>query len=238
MPRGYFREAYQKLGRLNADQIVVMIIFALTVLAWFTRPDLVLGDKVIAGWASRWGVTGRVHDGMIAIAASLLLFFLPARTRSQRLLEWDDVQRLPFGIILLFGSGFALALGFERTGLSDWLAERLQGLMQVHPIVLLLAAGLIITVISEFASNIACIQLVLPVVLSLSGDSEFPVRGLMLATTLFASLGFMMPVATPPNTIVYGSGQVRTRDMMRAGFLINLLGIVLISLFIWVRYAG
>ena len=166
----------------------------------------------------------------------LILFMIPARTEPRRILEWRDVHRLPFGIVLLFGSGFALAMGFSNAGLSDWLAARLAGLQAVHPLVLLLVAGVIITVISEFASNIACVQMVLPVMVAIGAETTFPVKGLMLATTLFASLGFMMPVATAPNTIVFGSGFIRTREMIRTGFWINLIGIILISLVVWLSF--
>lgn len=237
LPRHYFRDEYSKLGQLNRDQRVVIILFILTVLAWFTRPDFEFGSLTITGWANALGLGSRVNDGMVVITICVLLFMIPAKTEPRRILEWKDVQRLPYGIVLLFGSGFALALGFMESGLSDWLAERLGILHHVHPFVLLLVSGVIITVISEFASNIACVQMVLPIMVALGAESDLPVKGLMLATTLFASLGFMMPVATAPNTIVFGSGMIRTREMIRTGVWINLIGIVLISLMIWIRFA-
>ena len=236
LPKHYFRDAYRQLGRINRDQRVVILMFILTVLAWFTRPDFALGDRTIPGWATLTGLGSRVNDGMVVIVACLILFMIPARTEPRRILEWRDVHRLPFGIVLLFGSGFALAMGFSNAGLSDWLAARLAGLQAVHPLVLLLVAGVIITVISEFASNIACVQMVLPVMVAIGAETTFPVKGLMLATTLFASLGFMMPVATAPNTIVFGSGFIRTREMIRTGFWINLIGIILISLVVWLSF--
>ncbi|MEZ5032423.1 MAG: DASS family sodium-coupled anion symporter [Saprospiraceae bacterium] len=236
LPKHYFRDAYHQLGHINRDQRVVILMFILTVLAWFTRPDIALGDRTIPGWATLTGLGSRVNDGMVVIVACLILFMIPARTEPRRILEWRDVHRLPYGIVLLFGSGFALAMGFSSAGLSDWLAARLAGLQTVHPLVLLLVAGVIITVISEFASNIACVQMVLPVMVAIGAETTFPVKGLMLATTLFASLGFMMPVATAPNTIVFGSGFIRTREMIRTGFWINLIGIILISLVVWLSF--
>jgi len=237
LPGHYFKNSYQALGKLSIDQYVVAGIFILTVLAWFSRPDMAFGDTLIRGWASLSGLGDRVNDGIIVIVACLALFVLPASTQKGRLLEWRDVHRLPFGIVLLFGSGFALAMGFEKSGLSEWLAGHLSGLQSVHPLVLLLTIGTIITIISEFASNIACIQLVLPVMATLADDGPLPLKGLMVATALFASLGFMMPVATPPNTIVFGSGLVRTRDMVRTGFWVNIAGISIISLVIYALYA-
>ncbi len=200
-----------KLGRLNRDQWVVTSLFVLTVIAWFTRPDFEFGSLTITGWQMLWGLGEKVNDGMVVITACLLLFMIPARTEPRRILEWKDVQRLPYGIVLLFGSGFALALGFMESGLSDWLAERLGFWKDVHPLVLLLVSGVIITVISEFASNIACVQMDLPIMVALGAECEIPVKALMLATTLFASLGFMMPGMTAPTTIVFGSGMIRTQ---------------------------
>jgi len=235
---GWSAQAYRELGPMNRDQKVVASVFLLTVLGWFFRQDMTIGELHIPGWASLTGLGNRVHDGMVAIAAALLLFVLPASGGQGSLLRWKDAEKLPYGIVLLFGSGFALAAGFEASGLSDRLAEHLSGLKDIHPFVLLLVLGAIVTLISEFASNIACVQLVLPVMYALSQDTGLPARGLLVATALFASLGFMMPVATPPNTIVFGTGRLRTRDMVRTGFLVNLLGILLISLFTWLRYGA
>lgn len=233
LSRTYFQKAYRDLGKMHRDQKVVITVFALTVLAWFTRPDMQLGDRIIRGWASWSGLEGRVHDGMVAILACLILFVIPARNGFGRILEWKDVERLPYGIVLLFGSGFALAAGFEASGLSALVATRLEGLRDVHPLLLLLTIGIVITVISEFASNIACVQLVLPVVLTLTNGSDLSVKGMLFATALFASLGFMMPVATAPNTIIFGSGEVKTSDLVRTGLWLNLAGVLLISLFVY-----
>lgn len=237
LPRDYFVEAFRALGPLHRDQRLVLLVFGLTVLAWFTRPDMQLGDTLLRGWASLSGLGPRVHDGMVAVLACLALFLLPARTQSGRLLEWRDVERLPYGIVLLFGSGFALANGFEQSGLSEWVAGLLGGFRQLHPLVLLIVLGLIITTVSEFASNIACVQLVLPIVASLDTGESFPLQGLLIATALFASMGFMMPVATPPNTIIFGSGRVGVADMARSGFWVNVSGVLIIALLIWLWYA-
>lgn len=231
-------QAYRELGAMDRNQKTVASVFLLIVLAWFFRQDMTIGSLHIPGWASLTGLGNRVHDGMVAIAGALLLFMLPASEGQGSLLRWKDAEKLPYGIVLLFGSGFALAGGFESCGLSDWLAGQLSGLRGIHPLLLLLVLGAVVTIISEFASNIACVQLVLPVMYALSADVGLPARGLLVATALFASLGFMMPVATPPNTIVFGTGRLRTRDMVRTGLLVNLIGVLVISLFIWLRYAG
>jgi sodium-dependent dicarboxylate transporter 2/3/5 len=236
LDRQYFRGQFAALGKLSLDQKVIFGVFLLTVLAWFTRPDMTFGDYVWRGWASRIGMGSVINDGMVVIAACILLFVLPSSKSGHRMLEWRDMHKLPFGIILLFGSGFALAMGFEQSGLSEWFALRLRGISDVHPFVFLLAVGLVVTTISEFASNIACVQLLLPVLASLADDSPLPAKGLLLATTLFASMGFMMPVATAPNTIVMGSGLLRTSDMARTGFLVNMSGVLIISLVFYVVF--
>ncbi|MBK7345108.1 MAG: anion permease [Saprospiraceae bacterium] len=182
-------------------------------------------------------VWDHVNDGMVVITICVLLFMIPAKTERRRIPGMERCPTIALRNCPAFWKRFCPALGFMESGLSDWLAERLEILHHVHPLVLLLVSGVIITIISEFASNIACVQMVLPSMVALGAESDLPVKGLMIATTLFASLGFMMPVATAPNTIVFGSGIIRTREMIRTGVWINLIGIVLISLIIWIRYA-
>ena len=145
------------------------------------------------------------------------------------LLSWGEAKKLPFHIILLFGSGFALAKGFETSGLSAWLAGNLDFMKDANPFVLVLSICVLVTVISEFASNVASIQLMLPVLLPLVVTLNVHPLLLMLPATFAASLGFMLPVATGPNTIVFGSGRIKVKDMMRAGLAINIIGILLIT---------
>jgi sodium-dependent dicarboxylate transporter 2/3/5 len=160
----------------------------------------------------------------------LLLFILPASEKGKSILEWKDTAKLPFDILLLFGSGFALAKGFESSGLSKYLASQLNFLNGVHPLMILLIVCVIITIISEFASNVASIQLALPILIALQNAMHLHPMLLLVPATLAASLGFMMPVATAPNTIVFSSGHIKTREMGIVGFWVNLSGIILISL--------
>jgi sodium-dependent dicarboxylate transporter 2/3/5 len=132
--------------------------------------------------------------------------------------------------MLLFGSGFALAKGFELSGLSQMLAQGLHALDTKHLLLITFGICILITFISEFASNVASIQLALPILLALSVSLQIPALSLMIPATLAASLGFMLPVATAPNTIVYGSGLIKVKDMYRIGFWVNIVGIVLIAL--------
>ena len=129
----------------------------------------------------------------------------------------------------MFGSGFALAYGFEVSGLSTWLAGSLHVLKGVHPLLIILGICMIVTVISEFASNIASIQLAIPVMIALHKDLEVAPLLLMMPATFAASLGFMLPVATAANTIVFGTKEIQIRDMLRVGIVLDLLGILVIT---------
>jgi sodium-dependent dicarboxylate transporter 2/3/5 len=171
-----------------------------------------------------------VDDSVVALVAALALFLLPSRKNSgEALLVWEDAKKLRYDIILMFGSGFALAYGFEKSGLSNWLADSLVVLKGVHPLLIILGICFIVTLISEFASNIASIQLALPVMLALQKDLELPALLLMMPATFAASLGFMLPVATAANTIVFGTREIEVRDMLKVGIVLDLLGIILIS---------
>ncbi|MEO6167396.1 MAG: SLC13 family permease, partial [Chitinophagales bacterium] len=173
-----------------------------------------------------------ITDSTVAIAMAFILFLIPSKNeKGQTLLSWKEAARLPFGIILLFGSGFALAKGFEESGLSNWLAGQLLFLEHANTIVVIIGICLIVCVISEFASNVASIQLVLPILISIQKATGISPLLLLVPATLAASLGFMLPVATAPNTIVFGSGRIRSTDMRNAGSLLDLAGIMLITLF-------
>ena len=159
-----------------------------------------------------------------------LLFFIPStKNNDTQLLMWEDCKKLPLGIMLLFGSGFALAKGFELSGLSNLLANGLHILNGKELFFIILGICLLITIISEFASNVASIQLALPILLALSISIKIPALSLMIPATLAASLGFMLPVATAPNTIAYGSGFIKVKDMYSIGFWVNMIGIILIA---------
>jgi len=210
----------------------VMLIFAITVMLWITRADMNLGSFTFHGWSGLLPWPGMMHDAVVAIAAAILLFLIPDRQgRGERILKWSDVEGLPFGVLLLFGSGFALAKGFELTGLDKALAVKLNFLHGLPLPIIILCITTLITIISEFASNVASIQLMLPVLAAMSQALGIDPATLMIPATLAASLGFMLPVATAPNTIAYGTGFIRVREMNLSGLFVNLAGIALITLF-------
>lgn len=250
--KAFFRKDFLSLGKMNREQWTVLSLFTLTILLWFTRADMDFGSFKISGWSNLFPNPKAIQDSTVAMCMAMLLFFIPARKKilaaynpidadfdelhagkpdsPTTLLAWEDVQKLPFGIILLFGAGFALALGIEKSHLSDWLATKLEILNSGNPILIVMGICAIICIISEFASNVSSIQLALPILAILHNTLHVEPLLLMIPATLAASLGFMLPVATAPNTIVFGSRLIPVRDMMRVGLLIDVLGILLIPL--------
>lgn len=223
------------LERLSSEERFVALVFIATALLWLFRENIDLGFIQIKGWSSILGGYGKfVKDSTVVILTSLFLFILPSsKIKGENLLEWKDVKQLPFNIILLFGGGFALASGFEDSGLSSLLAAKLGSLSGASLPVILLGLVILVTVLSEFASNTASIQLMLPVILPLAISLHLPPLLLMLTATFAASLGYMLPVATAANTIVYGSNEINVKDMMKAGLLLDIVGIFLLLVFMF-----
>lgn len=223
---GHFHQRKTDLGTWSPAEIRVLGVFLGTVVLWFTR----------AYWVDLFPQPGWIQDSTIAMAGAILLFFIPSGKSNEPLLHWEDARRLPLHVIFLFGSGFALAFGFEQSGLSALLAGKLSFFKALPLWQLQLMIILMVLLISEFASNVASIQLVLPILLSVQQTTGHEAQALLIPATLAASMGFMLPVATAPNTIVFGAGRMRTAHMMRAGLFLNLTGAALIlacCLLVW-----
>ncbi|MFT7464245.1 MAG: sodium-dependent dicarboxylate transporter 2/3/5 [Pseudohongiellaceae bacterium] len=217
------------LGPLRRDETLCGTVFLVTALLWMTGSGLRLGETTIPGWRDLLGVRGMVDDAVVAVAMAIVLFLLPSQDRpGKALLEWSMTKDVPWGILLLFGGGFALADGFTLSGLSAWAGGQFTVLAGTSPwlIMALVAAGL--TFLTEFTSNIATTEMLLPILAAASVSLEIDPRALMIPATLSASCAFMMPVATPPMAIVYASGLVPIRSMVRCGLWFNLLGIALV----------
>jgi solute carrier family 13 (sodium-dependent dicarboxylate transporter), member 2/3/5 len=236
--KGFFSKTYRGLGRLTYEQGIILLVFGICVVLWFTRDDLVFDRFTFRGWKNLFALPRAVDDGSVAIAAALALFLIPSRqNKGEALLVWEDARKIRYDIILLFGSGFALAYGFEKSGLSDWMAQRLVFMKHVHPLLLIAGICVIVTLISEFASNIASIQLCIPIMIALQKEIGVAPLLLMMPATFAASLGFMLPVATAANTIVFGSNKIRIADMLKVGLLLDAIGITIITLFTYL-YLG
>lgn len=232
----YFKLKLRELGPWTQEEKTVAGVFLMTVVLWFTRADIDFGNFIIPGWSNLLkGYENYIDDGTIAVFAAVLLFLIPASDRKSKLMTWSDAKRIPFEIILLFGGGFALAFGFEASGLSKTLAGSVASL-NVHPVLIVLFVVTMICVISEFASNVATIQLMIPLLVSGFAGGELNPLFILVPATLAASLGFMMPIATPPNTIVYGTKFIHAKELARAGLFVNVAGILGLTLLAYLLY--
>lgn len=211
------RETPPPLGR---PARLTAAVFGLTALLWVTRP---LYQDVIPGW--------RIGDTEIALLGALLLFILPSgRLGSAPLLDWSVTTRLPWGTLILFGGGLALAAAIESSGLAAWLGRGLASLEGVPTIALVAALAALVIALSELASNTAIAAIFLPLIGAAALGFGSNATALAAPAVLAASLAFMMPVGTPPNAIVFGTGQVTIGQMARAGLVLNLIGLVVIVL--------
>ena len=227
--KSFIRNKYTALGKTTMEQKIVMLFFTLTVLLWFTRSGFDLGSLKISGW-EKYFPKGYVKDSTVAIFTAVCLFILPCREKNKFILEWKDVKKLPFHIILLFGGGFALAKGIEVSGLGDFMASQLQFFKDYPLWVLIAVLAILITFLSELASNVATITLMLPILSSLAIAIDVDPIKLLIPATFAASFGFMLVIATAPNTIVYATGQFGSRKLFRAGLWMNLAGIILLTI--------
>ncbi|MGH9341844.1 MAG: SLC13 family permease [Acidobacteriota bacterium] len=223
-----------KLGPMSRGERGVATIFFLTALAWIFRVDIVIGGFTIPGWASILGASQYVHDSTVAIISALLLFSIPVDWRQGIfLLDWDWAKRIPWGILILFGGGIALADGFQSTGLALWVGQSLEGLQGVPVVLLILSVCLLITFLTEVTSNTATATIFMPIMGGMAVALEIAPELLMIPATISASCAFMLPVATPPNAIVFASEHLSIPQMARAGLWLNLLGVLITTLIVY-----
>jgi sodium-dependent dicarboxylate transporter 2/3/5 len=229
-----FKKQYRELGPLQFEEKVVLTDFVLLALLWLSRETLKIGNITIPGWSQLFGRPDFFDDGTVAIAMSFLLFLIPAKKQGfSRIMDWHAVAKLPWGIVLLFGGGFALASAFKESGLSLWFCNRLVGAGSLHPIILIAIICFMVTFLTEMTSNTATAQMLLPILASLAVAVRMNPLLLMIPGTISCSCAFMLPVATPPNAIVFGTDRLRIWDMARTGFLINLFGVVLVTVIMY-----
>lgn len=224
---------WEKLGPIQFEEVVVLTVFLVTACLWMTRSSIDLGTFVIPGWSSLFP-HGRhyLHDASVAMTMSLILFFIPAvNQKNDRILDWEWAQKIPWGIVLLFGGGFALATGFEQSGLSQWIGHQFTRISP-QPYFIVPAICIMMTFLTELTSNTATTNIFLPVLASIAAGSNLPPLLLMLPATLSASCAFMLPVATPPNAIAFGSEVIPMRKMVKTGFFINIIGMIVISVYV------
>lgn len=226
---GVLREELRRLGAMDSGETRALGAFAATALLWILRQDIAVGAIVVPGW-SRLLPGAAINDGVVAMGMGIALFLLPSG-QGGPVLRWDSVERrMPWGILLLFGGGFALADAVGGSGLSGWIGGAFGFLEGAHPVLLVASAATLLTFLTEITSNTATAQVMLPLsaAIAVSTLGVHPLL-VMLPVTVAASFAFMLPVATPPNAVVYGSGAVPMAAMIRYGLWLNLIGIIVLT---------
>jgi sodium-dependent dicarboxylate transporter 2/3/5 len=221
-----------KKSKMSFEEKAVASVFAATAFLWIFRVDITIGGFLIPGWSRLLTHASLINDGTVAIASALLLFAIPTKNRTsfKRIADVATISELPWKIVLLFGGGFALAKGFSASGLSEFIGQQFIGLQDADVFTLISALSGMVVFLTEVTSNTATAEMLLPLVASVAKAIELNPLLLMLPVTLSASMAFMMPVATPPNAIVFASGHLRIGDMVKTGFIINLIAIATITL--------
>jgi sodium-dependent dicarboxylate transporter 2/3/5 len=217
------------LGGWHPAERVTAIVFATAAVAWILREPKRIGDLVIPGLQS---LLPQVGDATIAIAAALVLFVWPTRDQEGRrtaVLDWNHARSIPWDILVLFGGGLSLAGAFQSTGLTKWLGGELAILAGLPDVLIIAAVATLFVFVTEITSNTATATLGLPVMAALGESVGVAPLALMTTAAMGASMAFMLPVATPPNAIVFGTGYIQPAEMRRAGFWLNWIGIIVIT---------
>jgi sodium-dependent dicarboxylate transporter 2/3/5 len=217
-----FAEQLRQLGPLSRGEWIVMLIFACAVTGWVLRPQLVAFTGLKA-----------VSDAVIAMAAALALFAIPVCAKPLKFaMDWSTARKLPWEILILFGGGLTLAAAVTRHGVDAWIASALDPLAGAPLVLVALAVASLVVFLTEITSNTAVTATLLPVLAASAIALGVPPGPLLVAAALSASCAFMLPVATPPNAIVFASGHLTIAQMARAGFALNLLSIITVTLLV------
>ncbi|WP_422123573.1 SLC13 family permease [Planococcus sp. X10-3] len=218
------REEKTKLGIASYEEKIVFTVFVLVALAWISR------SFVLDAIAPNLQVT----DAMVGLIAAIILFIIPSKNkRGENLLDWATAVKLPWGILLLFGGGLSIAAGFTTSGLSQWIGSQLTGLQGVPVLVVLLAVATLVLFLTEITSNTATASMMFPIMASLSVALGVHPYALLVTAAVVASCAFMLPVATPPNAVVFGSGYLSISNMAKAGLALNIFGIFFVGLAVY-----
>lgn len=229
-----FFSQLRSMGKPGPEEKTVFVVFVSLALLWIFRSDLDLGFFAIPGWAGIFPSSGFINDGTVAVLMAVILFILPSKSqKGARILDWTTASKLPWHILLLFGGGFALATAFKESGLSMWFGGHLTGLASLHPIMIIMIIALFMTFLTELTSNTATTEMILPILAGMAITSNIHPLMLMIPATLSASMAFMLPVATPPNAIIFGTSRISVGQMARAGLFLNLVGAVVITLMMY-----
>ena len=218
-----------EVGAWRSEEIRTLSIFAATALLWVTR------KQPFGGWSSWTGLTD-ANDASIAILGAFFMFVVPSGNKSKdrkthRLLDWETAKTIPWGILILYAGGVCIAKAFGGSGLSELLGGSFDGLSSVPVFVLVLLICLVVTFLTELTSNSATAILLMPILAVVATSNDLDPRILMIPATISASFAFMLPVATPPSAIVFGSGKITVSEMVREGLVLNLIGVAIVSVY-------
>ncbi|WP_437187775.1 SLC13 family permease [Planctomicrobium sp. SH668] len=257
LTREFFKDHLRQLGKATGAEWRVGLLFFATTLLWiFRKPIEIQGLLSIPGWpevlTQILGMIGidssllskLADDATVAIGMSLLLFVLPGDRletgERPRLLNWEEAERrVPWGMLLLFGGGFAIAEAFTSTNLSTWLGGQVSSGFANQPLlILIIGTCILLTFLTEFTSNTATINMMLPILAAIAVDLNLDPRWLLMPATVSASCGFMMPVGTPPNALVFSTGKVPLTSMIGYGLILNCLGIIYVAMAMWFIASG
>lgn len=242
----FIAQEIEKLGPMTIEERRVRGVFVTVAVLWMTRKERLFGADVdIFGWSyyldkllvqlGASPISSLIDDGTVSIAMALTLFVIPASKQvGGRLMDWADTKRLPWGILLLFGGGLAIAKGFSTSGLGNYMAAQLQLVLgDASPLAIVVSTVGFITLLTEVSSNVATISLALPIMASLAQAIEVQPLLLIIPTTLAASCAFMLPVSTPPNAIIFASGRVPIGKMVMAGIWLDILSVFIVTGFVY-----
>ena len=220
----HYRGSFQmpSVGHWRTNEKRVMLVFAITAIAWVTR------QEPFGGWRS-WLHLPNANDASVALLAVIAMFIIPDG-KQERLLNWESAVNIPWGILLLFGGGITLAKAFTLSGLSAEITSHLTAVYHLPLIIMIGLLCLLVTFLTETTSNIATTVLLMPVLAAAAIGAQIPPELIMIPATISASFAFMMPVATAPNSIAYASGKLSVKTMTQEGFVLNLIGALLITL--------
>ena len=211
---------YDKLGRMSFEEKSVMAVFIFAAIAWISRSYILVN------------FFPTIDDTSIGIAAAAMLFIIPSRKQDEAIMTWQYAAKLPWGVLILFGGGLAIAASFQSSGLAEYIATGLSGLKGADSNIIIIGITSLINFLTEITSNVATATVMLPILATLAEAINIHPYALMIAATLASSCAFMLPVATAPNAVVFSSGLIRMKDMIRAGFLLNVISIIIIVVFV------
>ena len=222
-----------ELGRWTSGQRITLAVLGVAAASWIMREPKTIGAMHVPGLVQ---LLPGLSDAGIAIGAALLLFLCPVSLRERRFaLDWESAARIPWGVLILFGGGLALADGFTSSGLADWIGRQLEGLRGAPTVVVIGAIALLFVLLTELTSNTATAAMAMPIMASLAPAVGMSPLALMATAALGSALGFMLPVGTPPNALAYGTGAVTSREMARAGVWMDIAAalVITIAVLLW-----